>query len=216
MRAGWAGEAEGNLRLWIIFEHGAVDGLADLVRQIGLVKGKAARHELPQPLVCIGSGDDFRQVATGWQTKAETLSVYFDLLFRRNIDVMSGSSSLRTRHEGRRVEREFDQLCAARAFSEAFGMCAEHESAQLQQKAVAFADAQIGQGAATLFRAGRGENRQGAIQGMLRASRFPDGEDFLGGQSLHCSMTKEAGERTNSVAHYAGSTKVGSLGSLTS
>ena len=52
---------------------------------------------------------------------------------------------------------------------------------------------------------------------MLRPARFPDRENFLGGETLHRLFHDGSGDaRANLGSRYAGSTKVGSVGSVTS
>ena len=61
--------------------------------------------------------------------------------------------------DGTGVEREFDPLGAPRAFGEAFGARTEHESAQLEQTRVAFADTELGERVAIRSGRARSENR---------------------------------------------------------
>ena len=84
-----------------------------------------------------------------------------------------------------RIQRELDPLGAARAFRKTLRARAEQERAQLQQPRVALADAQVGERLPARSGRGRGEDRQRAVESMLRPARFPDRENFLGGETLH-------------------------------
>ena len=147
----------------------------------GVVRRKYATfQQRKQRLRCIRRRDHMGKIAAGREAEADRGAVCFDFARRRHIGWARPRASLQSG-----VERELDPFLAARAFREAFGARADDHGPQLQEPGIAFADAEIGKRRASRAGRGRGQDRQGAVERMLRPAAFPERENFLGGESLH-------------------------------